>query len=220
MQAWGKHVAEWFWGDGNIGGTGGLYKSFYNMAKRVNEGFERGISDFAHLAKAAIRRWARETLEEAEEELDIHSPSREFYSIAEYVVKGFNAGIADMAKSSRDEAKEWLSGVTDVFQGVDIGVPVGLHLPDAAAYIPNVAKGFTTPTRAGYIESLKGNGYESDVLDQLADSINGFRQSGGDPVQIVLHFDGALGALARLLKPELDKEAKRKGISLVVTGGE
>ena len=219
MQTWAKNVLEWFWGDGNIGGTGGLYQSFYNMAKRVNEGFERGISDFAHLAKEAIKKWAQDVVKEAEEALDIHSPSREFKSIAEYVVKGFNAGIADMAKTSISEAQKWLSGVTDVFDGVDIGIPIGLNIPNASSYIPNVAKGRITPTGAGYTDTLKAS-YENkdDVLGLLADKI----QSGGgsaEPAQIVIKFDSSLGALARLMKPELDKEAKRKGVSLVLVGG-
>lgn len=219
MQAWAKHIVEWFWGDSSVSGSGGLYQSFYNMAKRVNEGFEKGISDFAHLAKEAIRRWARETLAEAEDELDIHSPSREFYSIAEYVVKGFNAGIADMAKTSISEAQKWLSGVTDVFEGVDIGIPIGLDIPNASSYIPNVAKGKVTPTGTGYTDTLKASHESKDeVLGLLADKI----QSGSgsaEPSQIVIRFDGSLGALARLMKPELDKEAKRKGVSLVLVGG-
>ena len=40
-----------------------------------------------------------------------------------------------------------------------------------------------------------------------------------EPSQIVIKFDSSLGALVRLLKPELDKEAKRKGVSLVLVGG-
>ena len=219
MQTWGKNVTEWFWGDSNVNGNGGLYQSFYNIAKRINEGFAKGISDFAHLAKSAIKKWAREAISEAEEEFDIHSPSREFRSIAEYVVKGFNAGIADMAKTSVSEAKKWLSGVTDVFDGVGIGVPIGLNIPNAPSYIPNIAKGRITPTGAGYTDTLKSS-YENkaDVLSLLADKLQSDSGS-AEPTQIVIRFDGSLGALARLMKPELDKEAKRKGVSLVLVGG-
>ena len=219
MKTWSKHVVEWFWGDSNADGSGGLYKSFYNMAKRVNEGFEKGISDFAHLAKSAIKKWAREAVEAAENVLKIHSPSREFHTIAEYVVKGFNEGIADTAKTSVSEAEKWLSSVTDVFDGVDIGVPVGLNIPNASSYIPNVAKGKITPTGAGYTDTLKAS-YENrdDVLGMLADKMQAGNGS-AEPSQIVIRFDGSLGALARLMKPELDKEAKRKGVSLVLVGG-
>ena len=219
MQTWGKNVTEWFWGDGNTSGSGGLYQSFYNMAKRINEGFAKGINEFGHMAKSAVRKWAREAVEEAEKVFKIHSPSREFRSIAEYVVKGFNAGIADTAKTSISEAQKWLSGVIDVFDGVDIGVPIGLDIPNASSYIPNVAKGKITPTGTGYVDTLKAS-YENkdDVLGMLADKMQASNGS-TEPSQIVIKFDSSLGALARLLKPELDKEAKRKGVSLVLVGG-
>ena len=185
----------------------------------MNEGFAKGISDFAHLAKSAIKKWAREAVEAAENVLKIHSPSREFHTIAEYVVKGFNEGIADTAKTSVSEAEKWLSSVTDVFGGVDIGVPVGLNIPNASSYIPNVAKGKITPTGAGYTDTLKAS-YENrdDVLGMLADKMQASNGS-TEPSQIVIRFNGSLGALARLMKPELDKEAKRKGVSLVLVGG-
>ena len=76
METWAKNVKEWFWGDSDTQGTGGMYAAFYNMAKRINEGFANGISDFAYMAKDAIKRWAREAMEEAEEEFDINSPSK------------------------------------------------------------------------------------------------------------------------------------------------
>ena len=93
-----------------------MYAAFYDMAKRINEGFANGISDFGYMAKAAIKKWAREAMEEAEEEFDINSPSKEFYGIAEYVVRGFNDGISAMAASSRNTVQKWLDGVLDVWR--------------------------------------------------------------------------------------------------------
>ncbi|MGP1588472.1 MAG: hypothetical protein ACTTHL_01050 [Oribacterium sp.] len=226
VQNWAKDVLLWFWGDGNTEGTGGLYDKFYKMAKRINEGFAKGISDFAHLAKDAIRRWAREAMEAAEEEFDIHSPSREFHTIAEYVVKGFNEGISDMARTSQREAEAWLSGVIDVFRGVNIGVPVGLSIPNAGSYIPAFARGTIAPRRAGDIESLReGQRYgSSDLPGSLMEKIDALMdrlQSGGDkPTEITLYLEGSLSGLARILKPELDQEAKRRGVNLVVIGGQ
>ena len=83
----------------------------------------------------------------------------------------------------------------------------------------NVAKGRITPTGTGYTDTLKAS-YESkdEVLGLLADKIQS-DSGGAEPAQIVIKFDSSLGALARLLKPELDKEAKRKGVSLVLVGG-
>lgn len=226
MEAWAKNVREWFWGDSNPEGTGGMYAAFYNMARRINEGFENGISDFAYMAKNAIRKWAREAMEAAEEEFDINSPSREFYSIAEYVVRGFNDGISAMASSSRSTVQKWLDGVLDVFDGVNVQLPIGINIPNAASYLPRMASGTIVPPRAGEMSSSMRNmaGYGQEeamgyLIGKMEEMISRLQAEGNKPVQIVLNLTGNLAALARVLKPELDKEAARKGVSLVIVGG-
>ncbi len=226
MEAWAKNVREWFWGDSNPEGTGGMYAAFYNMARRINEGFADGISDFAYMAKNAIRKWAREAMEAAEEEFDINSPSREFYSIAEYVVRGFNDGISAMASSSRSTVQKWLDGVLDVFDGVNVQLPIGINIPNAASYLPRMASGTIVPPRAGEMSSSMRNmaGYGQEeamgyLIGKMEEMISRLQAEGNKPVQIVLNLTGNLAALARVLKPELDKEAARKGVSLVIVGG-
>ena len=225
MESWSMHVREWFWGDTNSVGTGGLYAAFYNMAKRINEGFANGVSDFAHMAKSAIREWADEIMEEAEEEFDIHSPSREFHTIAEYVVKGFNKGITDLASTSRNAAQRWLDSVLDIFDGVDVSVPVGLDIPNAASYMPRIATGTVVPPKAGEASaSTRGNGQAQEetllyLLQKIDELITQFKSDGDRPIEIVLNLTGNLASLARILKPELDKETARKGVNLVIVGG-
>lgn len=226
MEAWAKNVREWFWGDSNPEGTGGMYSAFYNMARRINEGFANGISDFAYMAKNAIRQWAREAMEAAEEEFDINSPSKEFYSIAEYVVRGFNDGISAMAASSRNTVQKWLDGVLDVFDGVNVQLPIGINIPNAASYLPRMASGTIVPPRAGEMSSSMRNmaGYGQEeamgyLIGKMDEMISRLQAEGNKPVQIVLNLTGNLAALARVLKPELDKEAARKGVSLVIVGG-
>lgn len=225
VETWARNVREWFWGDSDPQGTGGMYAAFYDMAKRINEGFANGISDFAYMAKDAIRKWAAEAMEEAEEEFDINSPSREFYNIAEYVVRGFNNGIADMARSSRSIVQDWLDGVMDVFDGVQIRLPIGIDIPNAAAYLPKMARGSIVPPRAGDMAaSMRSRSYaEEELLSNLIARLDALlSQQQGDrsqPIQIVLNLTGSMAALARALKPELDREAARRGVSLVVIGG-
>ena len=226
MEAWAKNVREWFWGDSNPEGTGGMYAAFNKMARRINEGFANGISDFAYMAKNAIRKWAREAMEAAEEEFDINSPSREFYSIAEYVVRGFNDGISAMASSSRSTVQKWLDGVLDVFDGVNVQLPIGINIPNAASYLPRMASGTIVPPRAGEMSSSMRNmaGYGQEeamgyLIGKMEEMISRLQAEGNKPVQIVLNLTGNLAALARVLKPELDKEAARKGVSLVIVGG-
>ena len=225
VETWARNVREWFWGDSDPQGTGGMYAAFYDMAKRINEGFANGISYFAYMAKDAIRKWAAEAMEEAEEEFDINSPSREFYNIAEYVVRGFNNGIADMARSSRSIVQDWLDGVMDVFDGVQIRLPIGIDIPNAAAYLPKMARGSIVPPRAGDMAaSMRSRSYaEEELLSNLIARLDTLlSQQQGDrsqPIQIVLNLTGSMAALARALKPELDREAARRGVSLVVIGG-
>lgn len=225
VETWARNVREWFWGDSDPQGTGGMYAAFYDMAKRINEGFANGISDFAYMAKDAIRKWAAEAMEEAEEEFDINSPSREFYNIAEYVVRGFNNGIADMARSSCSIVQDWLDGVMDVFDGVQIRLPIGIDIPNAAAYLPKMARGSIVPPRAGDMAaSMRSRSYaEEELLSNLIARLDTLlSQQQGDrsqPIQIVLNLTGSMAALARALKPELDREAARRGVNLVVIGG-
>lgn len=226
METWAKNVKEWFWGDSDLEGTGGMYAAFKEMAKRINEGFADGITEFSHLAMNAIRKWASDAMKEAREEFDINSPSKEFYGIAEYVVRGFNDGISAMAASSRSTVQKWLDGVMDVFDGVEIQLPIGINIPNAVSYLPRMASGTVVPPRAGEMStsmrSTAGYGQEETLgylVAKMDEMISRLQAEGNRPIQIVLNLTGNLAALARVLKLELDKEAARKGVSLVIVGG-
>lgn len=226
METWAKNVKEWFWGDSDIQGTGGMYAAFKEMAKRINEGFADGITEFSHLAMNAIRKWASDAMKEAREEFDINSPSKEFYGIAEYVVRGFNDGISAMAASSRSTVQKWLDGVMDVFDGVEIQLPIGINIPNVVSYLPRMASGTVVPPKAGIMSTsmrgMAGYGQEETLgylVAKMDEMISRLASEGSRPIQIVLNLTGNLAALARVLKPELDKEAARKGVSLVIVGG-
>ena len=226
METWAKNVKEWFWGDSDLEGTGGMYAAFKEMAKRINEGFADGITEFSHLAMNAVRKWASDAMKEAREEFDINSPSKEFYGIAEYVVRGFNDGISAMAASSRSTVQKWLDGVMDVFDGVEIQLPIGINIPNAVSYLPRMASGTVVPPRAGEMSTSMRNtaGYGQEetlgyLVAKMDEMISRLQAEGNRPIQIVLNLTGNLAALARVLKPELDKEAARKGVSLVILGG-
>lgn len=192
IQTWSKNVKEWFWGNSNLEGAGGMYAAFYNMAKRVNEGFAKGISDFSYLAKNAVKKWAGDVMEKAREKFDIHSPSKEFHSIAEYVVRGFDEGLQDMMKSSQDTARQWLDGILGVFDGIGISVPVGLNIHNASAYLPRIGTGTVTPPKAGDIGRQNGGTVEDTafvgtirqaVLEALGDY-------GGGDIHLTVELDG------------------------------
>ena len=220
METWARNAREWFWGDSNPGGTGGMYAAFYDMGKRINEGFAKGISDFAHLAKAAIRKWAQEAMDEAREEFDINSPSKKFRTIAEYVVQGFNAGILDMIDTSLDAAGKWLSSVTDAFDGMDIRVPVGLDLPNAASYLPRTAFGSVVPPRAGEYsgsnaQAESGSSLMATMKQALVEALSESGLAGGEAKADLIIDDIKFGQLVYKFG---NKEKQRVGVRLV-TGG-
>lgn len=221
METWANGVRSWFWGDTNTTGETGLYKSFYDMAKRINEGFAKGINTFAHLAKNAIRTWASELTAAAKSELDIHSPSRVFMKIAGFVVDGFNEGLQDKIDTSKTVLQGWLDSIQHWSEKTGLSVPIEFNIPNARNYFPDVALGKVIPPRAGEINSFKSSYNETDstenILNRLNDVID--RLDVDRPIQLVLNCKGSMSSLVRELKPELDKESTRQGISLVVVGG-
>lgn len=92
-------------------------------------------------------------------------------------------------------------------------------------HLPRLAQGTVIPPRTGEFAAILGdNNREAEVvspisamkqafLEALAESDNSGAQT------ITLRFDGSMSALARVLKPELDREAARKGTNLVIVGG-
>lgn len=193
IQTWSKNVKEWFWGNSNLEGAGGMYAAFYNMAKRINEGFAKGIFDFSYLAKNAVKKWAGDVMEKAREKFDIHSPSKEFHAIAEYVVRGFDEGIQDMMKSSQDTARQWLDGILGVFDGIGISVPVGLNIPNASAYLPRIGTGTVTPPKAGDIGRQNGGGtmddapFASTIRRAVIEALGDY---GGGDIHLTVELDG------------------------------
>ena len=164
-------------------------------------------------------------MEEAEEEFDINSPSKEFHTIAEYVVRGFNEGILDMARSSRAVMQSWLDGVMGVVDGAGINLPVGISLPNASSYLPRVSLGAVVPPGAGEMAvSMRTRDHEEEaalrmLLERIEEMIGQLRSDQDRPITIMMQLTGNMAALARVLKPQLDKEAARKGVNLVLVGG-
>ena len=197
MEKWADSVKSWFWGGAfSSGASNGLYQDFYNMGRMINQGFVNGINDFSHLARNAMQKWGSQLVTEAKAELDIHSPSREAYSIAEYFIQGFNNGVSDMTGSSVSMAQKWLSGVTDVFDGVQLDLPVGLSIPNASSYLPRMALGTVVPRQAGIYSQQS----RKDDRDNSADNISLLREiknmlarlqndSGGD-ITVTAVLDG------------------------------
>lgn len=110
ITSWANSVLQWFQ---YPNGTS-LESQMKDVGKALIQGFIDGSSDSVLWAKAKrkIREFAEEIIDAAEDELDVHSPSRIFMGIGENVVEGFNIGIQGMMGSSYSTMTQWANGLT------------------------------------------------------------------------------------------------------------
>lgn len=173
VETWAQNIREWFWGDSDINGVGGMYDSFYNMAKRINEGFAEGIHKFSYLAKDAIRQWARDAMKEAEEEFEIESPSKRFYRMAAYDIKGFNNAFADLGGTTQSAVDKWASAIN----APSIGL--GFNIDDSySKYVPNYGQDFsigyqTIMGKVGGQVSVSSDGRNNIIVEAINNVIDG-----------------------------------------------
>ncbi len=150
-------------------------------------------------------------------------------------IKGTINGIVSEIENLINRVVDLLNGLIHQINKIHIDVPetpfsdgftIGFNIPDLGnVHLPRLAQGTVIPPRTGEFAAILGdNNREAEVvspisamkqafLEALAESDNSGAQT------ITLRFDGSMSALARVLKPELDREAARKGTNLVIVGG-
>lgn len=90
--------------------------------------------------------------------------------------------------------------------------------------VPALATGAVIPPNAPFMAVLGDQRHGTNIeaplstIEQALDNVLS-RRGGSDKTEITLKFSGDLAGLARILKPEIDKESSRIGVSLVTTGG-
>ena len=90
--------------------------------------------------------------------------------------------------------------------------------------VPALATGAVIPPNAPFMAVLGDQRHGTNIeaplstIEQALDNVLS-RRGGNDKTEITIKFNGDLAGLARLLKPEIDKESSRIGVSLVTTGG-
>ena len=86
--------------------------------------------------------------------------------------------------------------------------------------LPRLATGTVVPPGAGEFAAILGdNNTDTEVvspLETIKDAlVEALAETGGIERPIVIKFDGTMGELVRMLKPELDSEDRRVGVRLV-----
>lgn len=91
--------------------------------------------------------------------------------------------------------------------------------------VPALATGAVIPPNAPFMAVLGDQRHGTNIeaplstIEQALDNVLS-RRGGNGKTEVTIKFNGDLAGLARLLKPEIDKESSRIGVSLVTTGGE
>ena len=90
--------------------------------------------------------------------------------------------------------------------------------------VPALATGAVIPPNAPFMAVLGDQRHGTNIeaplstIEQALDNVLS-RRGGNGKTEVSIKFVGDLAGLARILKPEIDKESSRIGVSLVTTGG-
>ena len=129
----------------------------------------------------------------------------------------FAQGIRDSADVIHNALKDVLGGVS-LRPGFSMSFVGGARVP-----LPHLAKGTVIPPNAPFMAVLgdqrHGTSIEAplETIKQALAEVLAMQEGGFETVTNI-NFTGDLAQLARILKPEIDTETRRKGGSLA-TGG-
>lgn len=119
-----------------------------------------------------------------------------------------------------------LSGLSDIADAVGDVIGIDINIPKIKEVnLPRLASGTVIPPRSGEFAAILGdNNHETEVVSPVSAIKQALLEAmeeynGGEGQNITINFGGSMAALARALKPELDREASRRGTNLVIVGG-
>lgn len=148
------------------------------------------------------------------------------------IFKGIFNGIISLVEGAMnfivDAINSVIDGISGISEAVGDVIGIDLSIPTLSKIsLPRLATGTVVPPRAGEFAAILGdNNRETEVVSPLStikqalvEALQEAGSIGNGNQTIVLQLNGSVAGMARMLKPELDKEAARKGVKLVVTGG-
>ena len=132
------------------------------------------------------------------------------------LISGINSAITALNKLSVS-IPDWVPTVGGKTFGFNIR-------PVSTPKIPYLAKGAVLPANKPFLavvgDQRHGTNVEAplDTIKQALAEVLAMRGEGGTEVDVNITFEGEMSALARILKPYIDKENKRVGANLVKGG--
>ena len=142
-----------------------------------------------------------------------------------FVEKGFNGAIAGIESflnwviGGLNSLISMASGLGELLGFGSLGGIGSVKL--GRIKIPRLATGTVIPPSAGEFAAILGdNNADTEIVSPLDTMKQAFleaiSESGGlGGSNVVIKFDGTMGELVRMLKPELDSETRRVGVKLV-----
>lgn len=132
-------------------------------------------------------------------------------SFCNYFVRAINKVIS-AANSLSFDLPDWIPGIG--------GKTFGLNIPSIKEIsLPRLATGAVVPPNREFMAMLGDNKTETEVVSPLSTMkqamIEALRVSGGTGKPTTIVFEGELAALARVLRPYIEEEGRRVGVSLV-----
>lgn len=175
-------------------------EKFITVGGLMVKGFAAGISQTTYEAVAKARAMARAAADAAEDELDIHSPSRVLYetgvnagsgfvnALSDYVSVSYDAG-SEVASSARDGINEAIKNIHDIVSGdmnVEPSIRPIVDLSNVESAASRISGLFNSDSSVGVLANVGSinsmmnqrgqNGGNKDVIS----AINGLRKDLAD----------------------------------------
>lgn len=194
-----------------------LWDGFVNGARSAWEGIKGVFSSFAG--------WFRKIFEDAWRGIvNVFSVGGEiFVSIKDGIVSAFKRVVNSLIRGINDVVAIPFNGINTALSAIREVNILGLRPFSgigsiSVPHIPYLAKGAVIPPNAPFMAMLgdqkNGTNIEAPLSTIQEALLNALEQYGGRGQEININFTGDLAQLARILKPEIDQENKRIGVSL------
>lgn len=206
----------------------GAYKILESNADYMKKTLDWLLSAFgtstAGIDKATVKCWS-----------NIKSKTTSIWSGIKSTIKGAVNGIIGLINGMISGLISGINSAISALNKLSVSIPdwvpsfggktFGFNIRTVSApRIPYLAKGAVIPPNAPFMAVLgdqrHGTNIEAplDTIKQALADVLAMRGDNNTEVDVNVTFSGELGALARILKPHIDKETKRKGANLVKGG--
>lgn len=189
------------------------WSAFRDIGKNIVEGIKQGISNAWSSFKDWIGGLFDGVVGGVKNLLGIHSPSKVFAQIGDYMMQGLAKGVDDGSGFAMKAVKNATYAITRVANASLSPIKMPRVL------VPGLASGSVVPPNRKFLAVLGDNKTETEVVSPLSTMkqavMEAMRESGTGNKQTTIVLTGEMAALARVLRPYIEDEGHRVGVSIV-----